>query len=173
MKKFFALVVVMIFFATTPVSAEIRIALIDLEKAMNTSEAGKKANAELKRELEKAQAKAQKLAGAIEKISKEIETQRGVLSQAAVQKKLADVQKKKIELERLEKDTSDDLQRKQMQLVGGIVGEMRDIIIAFAKEKKYDLILEAKEAGTAYSSPKLDITDEIVKRYNAAWKKRR
>lgn len=172
MKRFFALVVIMSFLAITPVSAEIKIALIDLEKAMNTSEAGKKANEELKRELEKAQAKAQKLAQEIEKISKEVETQRGVLSQAAVQKKLADVQKKKVELERLEKDTADDLQRKQMQLVGGIVGEMREIITAFAKEKKYDLILEAKEAGTAYSSPSLDITSEIVKRYNASWKKR-
>lgn len=150
--------------------AELNIGLIDLELAMNKSDAGIKANSELKADLDKAQSKGKKLASEIEAISKEIEAQRSVLSQDAVQKKLADVQKKKVELERLEKDTADELQRKQMQLVGSIVTEMREVIAVFAKEKKFDLILEAKEAGTVYADPKLDVTEEIVKRYNTKWK---
>lgn len=173
MKKVLYFTLVTLFFALgTASAAPVSIAIIDLERAMNESEAGKKANTALQKELGAAQARGVKIAKEVESISKEIETQRGVLTQAALQKKVADVQKKKVELERLEKDTGDELQRKQMQLVSGIVVEMKEIIDAYAKEKKLDLILEAKEAGAAYVNPKLDITTEIVKRYNAVWKKK-
>ncbi len=173
MKKVLYFTLVTLFLTLGTASAQVSIAIIDLERAMNESEAGKKANVALQKELEAAQARGVRIAKEVETISKEIETQRGVLTQAALQKKVADVQKKKVELERLEKDTGDELQRKQMQLVSGIVVEMKKIIDAYAKEKKLDLILEAKEAGAAYVNPKLDITTEIIKRYNAVWKKKK
>lgn len=152
--------------------AQSKIAVVDLEGAMNQTKAGSKANTELQADFNKAKAKAQKLATEMESIQKDVEAQRSVLSQDAIQRKLADIQKKKVELERLEKDTQDELQRKQMQFVGSIVQDMRKIITDYAKEKKIDLVLEAKEAGAIYANPGLDITAEIVKRFDAQWKQK-
>lgn len=150
-----------------------KIAIVDLEGAMNKSEAGIKANDELKADFEKARGKAQKLSTEMESISKDLEAQRSLLSQDMVQKKLADIQKKKVELERLEKDTNEELQRKQMQFVGAIVQDMRAVIQKYAEEKKIDLVLEVKESGTVYANPSLDITEEIVKRFNEQWKNKK
>lgn len=173
MKKLLLLPLLAIMLLAGSASAQTKIALVDLEGAMNKSEAGVKANDEIRADIEKAQGKAQKLSAEMESISKDLDAQRSVLSQDAIQKKLADIQKKKVELERLEKDTNDELQRKQMQLAGTIMQEMSKIIADYAKEKGLDLVLEAKEAGTVYASPKLNITDDIVKRFDTAWKNKK
>lgn len=170
MKKLLLLPLLSVVLLVGSASAQTKIALIDLEGAMNQSEAGAKASDEIRADIEKAQAKGQKLAAEIESISKDLEAQRSVLSQDAIQKKMVDIQKKKVELERLEKDTNDELQRKQMQLFSGIMQEMSKVIADYAKEKGFDLVLEAKESGTVFASPKLNITDDIVKRFNSTWK---
>ncbi len=172
MKKLF-LVHLMVLCLTAGAAFAQKIAIVDLEGAMNKSEAGIKANDELKADFEKARGKAQKLNSEMESISKDLEAQRSLLSQDMVQKKLADVQKKKVELERLEKDTNEELQRKQMQFVGAIVQDMRGVIQKYAEEKKIDLVIEVKESGTIYANPSLDITDEIVKRFNEQWKNKK
>ena len=172
MKKLFLIHVVVLCLAVGGAFAQ-KIAIVDLETAMNKTDAGVKANDELKADFEKARAKAQKISTEIETISKDLEAQRSVLSQDAVQKKLADIQKKKVELERLEKDTNEELQRKQMQFAGAIVQEMRGVIRKYAEEKKIDLVVEAKETGAVYAAPSLDITNEIVKRFNEQWKNKK
>lgn len=172
MKKLSLIIVLMLVVFSGSAFAQSKIAVIDLEVAMNQTKAGSKANVELQADFRKAQEKAQKLATEMEGIQKDVEAQRSVLSQDAVQKKLADIQKKKVELERLEKDTQDELQRKQMQFVGSIVQEMRTVITDYAKEKKIDLVIEAKESGTIYANPTLDITDDIIKRFDAQWKQK-
>ena len=59
-----------------------------------------------------------------------------------------------------------------MQFVGSIVQEMRGVIQKYAEENKIDLVIEAK-AGAVYFSPTLDITDNIVKRFNEQWKNKK
>lgn len=172
MKKLF-LVPLMVLCLTAGAAFAQKIAIVDLESAMNKSEAGIRASDELNAYVDKARGKAQKLNSEIESISKDLEAQRSLLSQDMIQKKLADVQKKKVELERFEKDTSEELQRKQMQFVGAIVQDMRGVIQKYAEEKKIDLVIEVKESGTIYANPSLDITDEIVKRFNEQWKNKK
>ena len=101
-----------------------------------------------------------------------LQAQRSLLSQDKIQKQLSEIQKKNVELERLQNDTAQELQRKEMQHVGAIVQEMRKVIETYAKEKKIDIVLEGR-AGAIYANPALDITDEIVKRFDNQWKKRK
>ena len=171
MKKLFLVPFMILCLATGAAFAQ-KIAIIDMEGAMNKSEAGIKAMSELQADLEKAKEKAMKLQSEMESMSKDLEAQRSLLSQEMVQKKISDIQKKKVELERLEKDTGDEFQRKQMQFVGAIVQEMRGVIQKYAEEKKIDLVVEAK-AGAVYFNPTLDITNDIVKRFNEQWKNKK
>ncbi len=171
MKKIL-LILFMVLSLTTGVSLAQKIATVDLEAAMTKSEAGKKALAELRAEAEKAQEKGKKIQAERDSLIKDLEAQRSLLSQDMIQKKSADIQKKNVELERLQNDTTQELQRKEMQHVGAIVQEMRVVIEKYAKEKKIDLVLEGKQ-GAIYANPSLDITNEIVKRFDSQWKNKK
>lgn len=157
---------------TASVSYAQKIATVDLEGAMAKSEAGKKALSELRADAEKATERAKKIQAERDSLAKDLEAQRSLLSQDKIQKQLSEIQKKNVELERLQNDTAQELQRKEMQHVGAIVQEMRKVIETYAKEKKIDIVLEGR-AGAIYANPALDITDEIVKRFDNQWKKRK
>ena len=42
-----------------------------------------------------------------------------------------------------------------------------EIIQQIAKEKKYDLVLERTESAILYARDDMDLTNELIKRYNA------
>lgn len=171
MKKLLFIPVLMLALFCGNAFAQSKIAVVDLGKAVNDTKAGLKANGELKALFDQAQNRANKLAAEMDGIQKDVETQRSVLSQDAIQKKMADIQKKRVEFERLQKDTQDEIQNKQAQLLQPIIENMSKIISDYGKEKKLDLVVEAR-AGAVYFAPSIDITDEIVKRYDAQWKQK-
>ena len=43
---------------------------------------------------------------------------------------------------------------------------MGKIIEQIAKEKNYDLVLERTESAVLYARENMDLTDELIKRYN-------
>lgn len=171
MKKLLLIPVLMFVLFCGNALAQSKIAVVDLGKAVNDTKAGLKASEEMKAYYTQAQTKANKLASEMDNIQKDVETQRSVLSQDAIQKKMADIQKKRVEIERLQKDTQDELQNKQNILLQPIMEGMVKIISDYGKEKKLDLVVEAR-AGAVYFDPTIDITAEIVKRYDAKWKQK-
>jgi len=51
-------------------------------------------------------------------------------------------------------------------LVGKIARELRDVVKSLGKELGYDLILEYQESGVLYRSAAVDITDQVIARYD-------
>ena len=50
----------------------------------------------------------------------------------------------------------------------GYLGEMVGIIEGLAKEKGLDLVLDLGASGTVFFNPAMDITAEVISRYDAA-----
>lgn len=166
MKKVLSLVVVLMLAMTSSAFAQGKVGVIDLQAALIQTEAGKKALSELQAEGQKAQARIQQLQNEIATMQKEIEAQRSVLSQDAIQKKLADIQKKQVEGERFVSDTQAELQRKEQAIVNSIAPGMVEVVNQYAKDNKYDFVIDAK-AGVYYVAPANNITDAVVKIYNS------
>ncbi len=49
--------------------------------------------------------------------------------------------------------------------------EVLSIVQAMAIEKQFSLVLEVSTGGVAFFDPTLDITEEVIRRYNEAQKK--
>jgi Skp family chaperone for outer membrane proteins len=49
-----------------------------------------------------------------------------------------------------------------------LIAKMRTLAAAIGAEKGYTLVIEVNEGGVVYASPTIDITGELIKRYNAA-----
>lgn len=144
-----------------------RIAVIDTEKILLSSAAGKKAIAELKKAQEaketELRAKNQEIKDLQDKL------QQGRLSLA--QDKLADLEKqledKSIMFKRLSDDATRDLNKKKDELLGSIDEKVMPVINQLGKEQGYTLIFRKFESGLIYADEAVDITQSVIQRLDA------
>ncbi len=146
----------------------IRIAVIDTEKILLSSAAGKKAMADLKKLQEAKEndlrARAQELKDLQAKIND------GRLSLA--QDKLADMAKqaeeKDIQLRRAQDDANRELTKKRDDMLAQIDERVMPVINKVGHELGYTLIFRKFESGLIYADDAVDITGVIVQRLDSA-----
>jgi len=146
----------------------IKIAVIDTEKILLSSVAGKKAVADLKKLQEQREnelrTKAQELKDLQTKITD------GRLSLA--QDKLADLSKqleeKDIALRRAQDDATRELNKKRDDMLTGIDERVMPVINQVGKDLGYTLIFRKFESGLIYADEAVDITASVVQRLDAA-----
>ena len=68
--------------------------------------------------------------------------------------------------QRMVQDSQAEVKKKETELTGSIVKELREIVEKVAQEEGYSIILENVEGIILYSKKELDITEKVVKRYN-------
>jgi outer membrane protein len=78
-----------------------------------------------------------------------------------LQIKQLEYQSKLRELQLLDEDTKRLAQVRQNEVVRNLQSMVEQEVLAFADEQSYDLILRS---GVLYASPKIDITQQILKR---------
>ncbi len=78
----------------------------------------------------------------------------------------ADIDKKTTERKRYEEDAARDAQQLSGNLIQKIRVEMVTIIENLAKERGLELVLDTATSGVVTASPTIDITDEVVRRYD-------
>jgi outer membrane protein len=146
----------------------IKIAVIDTEKILLSSQAGKKALADLKKLQEQREGelrgKAQELKDLQTKISE------GRLSLA--QDKLAELSKqyeeKEITLRRQQDDATRELNKKRDEMLAQIDNRVMPVINQVGKDLGYTLIFRKFESGLIYADEAIDITATIIQRLDAA-----
>jgi outer membrane protein len=153
-----------------PVAAPgvLKIAVIDTEKILLSSVAGKKAVADLKKLQEQREgelrAKAQELKDLQTKISE------GRLSLA--QDKLADLSKqleeKDIIMRRAQDDATRELNKKRDDMLASIDEKVMPVINQIGRELGYTMIFRKFESGLIYADDTVDITASVVQRLDAA-----
>jgi len=155
--------------AAAPAPAgSLKIAVIDTEKILMSSVAGKKAVADLKKLQDQREnelrAKAQELKDLQTKIND------GRLSLA--QDKLADLSKqyeeKEIALRRQQDDATRELNKKRDEMLAQIDDRVMPVINQVGKDLGYTLIFRKFESGLIYADDAVDITNVIIQRLDAA-----
>ena len=147
---------------------EVKIGFVDREKALFSTEQGKKARAELQSKVTAAKAQLQPMADEIQKLQAELEAKKFVLSQEA----LRDMQAKMLELQnRYEskgKELENQLKIDQARLVAPLEDRLKATIESIGKEQGYSIVLERQVPGLIYYAREAqDITDAVVTRFNA------
>ena len=145
-----------------------KIGLVNSQKAFETSDAGKKVVSQLMDRQQKIRNDMAKLDGEIQSLETKYNTQKLTLSPEAAMKMEDEINKKMTERKRYEEDATRDYQQLRANLFNRIQNEMIPIIQATAKERGLDIVLDMAESGAVYFNPAVDITDEVIKKYNAA-----
>jgi len=144
----------------------LKIGYVDLRVALNESEAGKKAKTELESLIRTRQGAIEEKGKGIEKLKGEIEKQASVLSAEAKKAKEDEMDRLMRDYQRLVQDSQAEVKKKENELTGTILKELREVINRIGQEEGYSLILENVEGIILYSRKDLDITEKVIKMYN-------
>lgn len=152
---------------------QVKIGYVDLRVALNESDAGKKAKVELESLIKTKQTAIDERGKTIEKLKGELEKQTSVLSAEARKAKEDEIERTVRDYQRLVQDAQAEVKKKENEVTGSILTELREVINKIANEDSYTLIFENVGGIIIYSKKDLDITDRVVKSYNESKKQKK
>lgn len=145
---------------------EVKIGIINPPVVLQNSIKGKEAINRLKTAAESSQKKFEQLQQAIDSLEKEVLSP--ALNEDTRSKKNLDLQNKKTEQKRFAEDAQNESRMKQQTEFESIQKELMPIIEKIAKDEGFTLILDITTAGVAYVDPATDITEKVVKAFDAS-----
>jgi outer membrane protein len=158
-----ALTALVSLFANTA-SAQMKVGVVDVQRAVMQTEEGLRAQATLKKLFDSKQQELNKRQVDMQKQKEDIDKQAKVLSQTALQKKVDDWQKQMVELQTTFVEYNKELEKKQKELTDPIFERVLGAIKRLAGTDSYDLIVD--RATVAFSRSDLDLTDRVIQLAN-------
>src|SRR3989475_12250750 len=152
----------------TATGAEVRIAVVDMQRALNECESGKKAKDQVKAKFEKSQDQLRKQREDLDHMKEDYDRKALVLKEEERHNLEKDLENRSLEFKRKYEDFQRDLKRTDAELTSSIVEELYGIVRDYGAKNSYSLVLEASSGALLYNDKTVDITDEIVKLYNAS-----
>ncbi len=147
-----------------PAFAEMKIAVVDTQRAVMETEDGLRLQATLKKHFDKRQRELDDKQNTLQKEREDIEKQKAVLSQQALQTRVDKWQTDMAELQTVFVEYNKELQKKQGELTQPIFQKTMGIIRRLATQGGYDIVVDKQ--AVPYSRSDLDLTDRVITEYN-------
>lgn len=171
MKQVFLTAIMLVVMGSTAVfAADVKLGYLDMQRALNGSEAGKEAKEQLAARVKKYQDEINVKQEDLKKLKDELEKQGMLLSDSARSTKEKDYQNKLKDFQRFTKDAQDELQGKDEEFTRKILEQMEKIIQEYGRKNGYTFIFVRNES-MLFVDDKADLTEEILKLFNANRKK--
>ncbi len=156
----------------TPIwASNFKIAIVDMQKALNMCEAGKVAKARLQKKFEKMKKDLDARQKELEKLKQELEKQSLMLSLDAKRDKEREYKRKLRDFQDLYQDYKQEMTRAEYEAIQPILRDLKRIAEEIRKKEGYLVVFEKNSAGIICYEHGIDITDKVIKLYNAEWKK--
>ena len=146
--------------------AEQKLGYVDLQRALNEVDEGKAAKALLKRDFDEKQKQLDVKKTEFDKLQSDAEKQSVVMSDSAKKEKANELERRARELQGLFMQLQKDLSDREREATKGIFERMANIVREIAEADGFSMVLE-KGAGVVYAPPSLDLTNELIRKYNA------
>jgi outer membrane protein len=145
-------------------SAQMRVAVVDTQRAVMETEDGLRAQATLKKLFDKRQRELDQKQKDLQKEREDLEKNREKISNDVMSKRVETWQREMNQVQSVFVEYNKELQQKQNELTAPIVQKAVGIIRRLATQEGYDLVLE-RQAATYFRSD-LDLTDRVITLYN-------
>jgi outer membrane protein len=147
-----------------------KIGVVDLQRALNEVEEGAKAKAALKKEFDEKQKALDARQNELKAMKDELDARGSMMKPEAKQERVAELQKKLLEVQQLYFQMQQELTKKEADATGEIFKKMGTILSTMGQQDGFDLIVE--KSAVLYSKNHLDLTNELIRRYNDAYGKK-
>ena len=146
-------------------SAQVKVAIIDVQRAVFESAEIKKASAAMEAKYKPRQVDIDRITKEIQALQQNIQS--GKLSALGEQDANAQGQKKQRELTRLTEDLQADVDRERNETLSKASERMKEVVKKLAEEKGIDVVTDVTNAF--YFKPALEITTEAIAAYDKAY----
>ncbi len=153
--------------ATAAPAADLKIAVVDMQRALNECDAGKKAKDQVKLKFEKAQGELKRQKDELDKQQEDFDKRALVLKMDQQRDMQKELETKTLDFKRKYEDFQRDLKRIDAELTSGIVEQLYGVVAEYGAQKGYTMVLETSSGVLLSSDKSVDITDEVIKLYNA------
>ena len=138
---------------------------LDFKFVLNESEAGKKAQAQLKKKLDNGIKNLSKQEKIIREEEKNIIKQKKILSPEEYKKKVTVLRKKVSDLQKKRSKLLNSVSNQRSKARSELLKNLNPVVKEYMVEKNIRMVLDKK--GIILADEKLDITNDIIKKLNA------
>jgi outer membrane protein len=147
-------------------SAAVKIGYVDMQKAIQATDTGKKAKKDLESEFNSKKKDLQDKEKDLKKMGEDLEKKSMVLSDEVKQKKQLEFQEEMVKYRELVGKSQMAIQEKERTLTQPIIEKIREIIGGIAEKEDYTVILEKAENSILWAKKNIDLTDRVVAEFN-------
>jgi outer membrane protein len=147
-----------------PFPAGAKIAYVNLQQVANLSAEGKSLTAKVQALMQKKQNEAQAKSKALADNQNKLQTQSGLMSEAARAALEKEIERQNVEGQRFQQDAQAEINELSQQLQNEFQQKLFPILDLVAKEKGIDILLSAADAGMVWAAPGLDLTMDAVRK---------
>jgi len=148
-------------------AADLKIAYVDIQKAVNDSNAGKEAKKAITKDVEKFQRLVADKQKELQTLKESLDKQILMLTPDARANKEKEYQNKLREFQRWGEDTQNEVNQKRTEMERNISAALMKVIQKIGADEGYTVILERNENIVLFASKSIDITDRVIKAYDA------
>lgn len=152
-------------------AADVKIGYANLQKALNECQAGVKAKEDLKKEAEGLEGELGKKQEELKKLKEELDKKGSVWNKETREAKEKDFKARTADFQKKFMDYGENLNKKKQETEARIIKELRDTVEEIAKKKGITFVFEKSVGGLLYAPKEYDLTDEVIKAYDAKKKK--
>ncbi len=148
----------------------LKVGVVDFQRCLAESKMGKKLKVEFKNVITDLKADLSKDESTLKGLREDLDKQGSVLSETAKAEKERDYQQRLMAYNRKMEATQQEVRRKDMELTNKIFEGLQPIVREIGETGGYTLIVEKHEGGILYAPTQVDITEEVIRRYDQAAK---
>lgn len=143
-----------------------RVAVIDVQKVLASSAAGKAAYDRLKKLQEERIERAKAMEEELRKLDTDLNAKKISLSDDKVSEMTKQISDRKIAMQRYAQDADREVGEARDRALVELEAKIKPVIDAIGKEMGLAAIFNKFESGLVYASDAIDITDSVIQRFN-------
>lgn len=145
-----------------------KIAVISIQAAIASTAEGKKAFGDLEKKYDPRRQELQRQQQEIQGITDQLQKQTNTLSDEEKLRLGRQLEEKQKLFKRAQEDASSDFQAENQDVFRRLYDKMSRVIAEYAQQHGYVLVIDDTQLPVHYVAKEIDITEDIVKRYDAA-----
>jgi outer membrane protein len=147
--------------------ADTKVAYVDLQRIMLEVDDGKAAKARLQKWLDERQKEIDKEQEALKKEKAELDKQASAMSPEVKQQKAEELQRRVVILAQKWEKSRAEAANKERQEMEPIIAKIDQVVNAIAEKNDLAFVLERRDSGIVFARSQHDISNEVIRAYNA------
>ncbi len=144
---------------------ELKIGFVNSDRVLREATPAKAAQTRLEAEFSKRQKEGEEAANRLKAAADKLDKDAPTLAEAERSRRQRDLVEQDRELQRKRREFQEDLNQRKNEELASVVERANKVVKQIYETEKFDLILQGE--AVIFASPRVDITDKVIKALNA------